>query len=103
MRLKEVDDLSREGQTPDERAAHDRRRSEMAAALRAGIAIRDAREEAGLSQTQLAGRIGIAQSALSRIEAGRSNLTLASLQRIASALGVDLTLEVGSQRALISA
>jgi ribosome-binding protein aMBF1 (putative translation factor) len=68
MRFKELDELARKDETSEERAA-----------LYAGIAIRDAREEAGLSQTELAARIGIAPSALSRIEAGRANLTLGTL------------------------
>ena len=82
MRFKELDELARRDETPEERAYHDRRRAELRAALYAGIAIRDAREEAGLSQTELAARVGIAQSALSRIEAGRANLTLGTLQRV---------------------
>lgn len=68
-----------------------------------GIAIRDAREEAGLSQTELAARIGIAQSALSRIEAGRANLTLGTLQRVSDALGLPLGISVGTHRADIPA
>ena len=76
MRFTELDELARKDETPEERTYHDQRRAELRAALYAGIAIRDAREEAGLSQTELAARIGIAQSALSRIEAGRANLTL---------------------------
>jgi DNA-binding XRE family transcriptional regulator len=67
------------------------------------IAIRDAREETGLSQTELAARIGIAQSALSRIEAGRANLTLGTLQRVTDALGVSLRLGVGSHEVVIPA
>lgn len=82
--------------TAAERAVHDRRRSELRAALRAGIAIRNAREGAGLTQTELAARIGIAQSALSRIEAGRANLTLGTLQRVTEALDLPLRLAVGS-------
>jgi ribosome-binding protein aMBF1 (putative translation factor) len=48
--------------TRPERTYHDRRRAELRAALYAGIAIRDAREETGLSQTEVAARIGIAQT-----------------------------------------
>jgi DNA-binding XRE family transcriptional regulator len=62
----------------------------------------DAREGAGLTQTELAARIGIAQSALSRIEAGRTNLTLGMFRRIAEALGVDVALEVGSHRVIVA-
>lgn len=103
VRFKELDELARKDETPEERAHHDQRRAEIRAALYAGIAIRDAREEAGLSQTELAARIGIAQSALSRIEAGRANLTLGTLQRVTDALGVTLTLGVGSHEVAIPA
>lgn len=56
-----------------------------------------------MSQTELAARIGIAQSALSRIEAGRATLTLGTLQRVTDALGVPLTLGVGSHEVAIPA
>lgn len=84
-----------------ERIHHDQRRAELRAGFYAGIAIRDAREEAGLSRTELAARIGIAQSALSRIEAGRVNLTLGTLPRVTDALGVPLRLGVGSHEVAI--
>lgn len=103
MRFKELDEIARQDETPEERVHHDQRRAELRAALYAGIAIRDAREEAGLSQTELAARIGIAQSALSRIEAGRANLTLGTLQRVTDALGVPLRLGVGSHEVAIPA
>ncbi len=103
MRFKEVDELARKDETPEARAHHDQRRAELRAALYAGIAIRGAREEAGLSQTELAARIGIAQSALSRIEVGRTNLTLGTLQRVTDALGLSLRLSVGSHEVAIPA
>ena len=103
MRINELDKLARKDERSSERSDHDQQRAELRAALYAGIAIRDAREEAGLSQTELAARIGIAQSALSRIEAGRANLTLGTLQRVTDALGVSLTLGVGSHEVAIPA
>jgi ribosome-binding protein aMBF1 (putative translation factor) len=103
MRFTELDELARKDETRAERARHDQRRAELRAALYAGIAIRDAREEAGLSQTELAARIGIAQSALSRIEAGRANLTLGTLQRVTDALGIPLTLALGTHSVSIPA
>jgi ribosome-binding protein aMBF1 (putative translation factor) len=102
MKFAEIDKKARASMTPAEAEYHERRRAELAVQLRAGIALRDAREAAGLTQTELAAKIGIAQSALSRIEAGRSNITLAMLRRIAEALEVDLALEVGGKRALVS-
>lgn len=103
MRIDELDEAVRKDETQEERIHHDKRRAQLRAALYAGIAIHDAREEAGLSQTELAARIGIAQSALSRIEAGRANLTLGTLQRVTDALGVSLKLGVGSHEIAIPA
>ncbi len=45
-----------------------------------------AREEAGLSQEQLAARIGCSQSTLSNYEKGRRRLYLAQLEKIAEVL-----------------
>lgn len=45
-----------------------------------------AREEAGLSQEQLAARIGCSQSTLSNYEKGRRRLYLAQLEKIAEEL-----------------
>ena len=103
MRFTELDELARSTESPDERSHHNQRRAGLRAALYAGMAIRDAREEAGYSQTELAARIGIAQSALSRIEAGRANLTLGTLQRITAALDVPLSLSVGTHQIAIPA
>jgi ribosome-binding protein aMBF1 (putative translation factor) len=85
--------------TPAERARFDADARRLAAALRLGLAIRDAREAAGLTQTELAGRMGVAQSALSRIEAGRANITVEMLARIAGALGTSLSVHLGAAQA----
>ncbi len=76
------------------------RPSPASAQLRAAIVLRDACESVGLTQTELAARIGIAQSALSPIEAGRTNLTLGMFRRIAEAL--DFALEVGAHRVIVA-
>ena len=47
----------------------------------------DARLEAGMTQKQLSEKTGINQSNLSRIERGTGNPSVATLERIASALG----------------
>lgn len=47
------------------------------------------RAASGVSQEELAGRLGIAVKNLQRLEAGRQNLTLASIERVAAALRVD--------------
>jgi transcriptional regulator with XRE-family HTH domain len=51
-----------------------------------GKRIQKAREEAGLSQDELASMIGITQSALSNYELGKRRLYLANLQEIARRL-----------------
>ena len=46
------------------------------------------REEAGLTQEQLAERCGLSQQYLSGLESGRRNPTVVTLYEIAAALGV---------------
>lgn len=55
----------------------------------AGLLIR-LRSEAGLSQAELAKRVGTTQSAIARIESGKVVPRLESLQRIARACGKTL-------------
>ncbi len=45
------------------------------------------RQQAGLSQTEVAARMGTSQSAVARLEAGQGDLRLSSLERYAKALG----------------
>ncbi len=45
------------------------------------------RQAAGLSQTEVAARMGTSQSAVARLEAGNGDLRLSSLERYAAALG----------------
>lgn len=47
----------------------------------------DARLEAGMTQKQLSEKTGINQSNISKIERGTGNPSIATLERIASALG----------------
>jgi transcriptional regulator with XRE-family HTH domain len=56
-----------------------------------GIRIQQAREELGITQQELAARLGCTQAALSNYELGKRRLYLASLERIASALGKPLS------------
>jgi transcriptional regulator with XRE-family HTH domain len=49
--------------------------------------IKQIREELGLSQTDLAQRLGVQQSTVSKLENDRSNLTLGKLATIVNALG----------------
>jgi len=51
--------------------------------------IRDARIQKGLSQKQLALRIGMKQPDISRIEEGKKNITLFTLTRLCKVLGIE--------------
>ena len=67
--------------------------SEERVNFRAATLIRRAREEAGLTQAQLAAKVGTTQSVISRLEdADYAGHTLGTLQRILSALGRNLVL-----------
>lgn len=55
-----------------------------------GRRIRAARSELGMSQERLAHEAGLDRSYVGRVERGEHNLTLASLVKIARALGCDV-------------
>ena len=55
-----------------------------------GESIRKIRQEKGLSQGEMQKRTGILRSYLSRVENGHTVPSLATLQRLASAMGVAL-------------
>jgi HTH-type transcriptional regulator / antitoxin HipB len=57
-------------------------------------AIRARREELGWSQRQLAERAGMTQPGVARFEAGGTTPTLPLLERLASALGLTLTISL---------
>jgi transcriptional regulator with XRE-family HTH domain len=59
-----------------------------------GQELRAARERIGLSQTALADRLGVSPAYISKIEAGRANLTVGALARISTALGCHLHVEL---------
>ena len=54
------------------------------------IIIRQTRESRGISQRELARRLGVAQPNVARWESGRVNIGVDTLQRIADALEVSL-------------
>ena len=56
-----------------------------------GERIRQLRTEQGISQQDLAARCNFEKSNMSRIEAGRTNLTLKNLYKISRALGVGMS------------
>jgi DNA-binding XRE family transcriptional regulator len=49
------------------------------------------RQSAGLSQTQVAARMGTSQSAVARIEAGGADVRASTLERYAAAIGSQLS------------
>lgn len=60
----------------------------------AGSAVASARAMSGLSQKQLAAVTGIDQSDISKIERGMANPSVATLERIAGALGGQLSIRI---------
>jgi ribosome-binding protein aMBF1 (putative translation factor) len=78
------------GRDPDFRRAVQEAREELNVAQQ----IYDARIKAGLTQAELARKIGSHQSAVARMEdADYDSHSLATLRKIAHALGVELTVE----------
>ncbi|MEA1962826.1 MAG: helix-turn-helix transcriptional regulator [Patescibacteria group bacterium] len=58
--------------------------------LEMSLAIINLRKKKKISQAKLAEKIGMKQSAVGRIEAGKQNLTIETLQKIAFALNKEL-------------
>jgi len=96
-----------DGHTAYEELARDRRgnqeyRQGYAEARRAfliGQTVRERRLALGLSQVELAGRAGMTQPALSRLEAGGVIPTIPLLERISTALDADLIVEIAPHAA----
>jgi transcriptional regulator with XRE-family HTH domain len=60
------------------------------ALIRIGMKIKELREEKNISQQDLAAACNFEKSNMSRIEAGRTNLTIGTLLKISEALKVRL-------------
>jgi transcriptional regulator with XRE-family HTH domain len=58
-----------------------------------GRELRETRQALGLTQAEVAERLGVSASYISAVEAGRRNLTLGQLANIANAmrLGIDIS------------
>jgi transcriptional regulator with XRE-family HTH domain len=72
--------------SPTARAGYEQARS----AYEVGRMVRELREARGLSQRELAERMGTTQSVVGRLEAGGSRPTIVTLERVAHALGLRL-------------
>ena len=80
--------------TEIERAEHARAYAAAGLAAEVGERVREARETAGLSQRELARRMGTSQAAVVRLEGGGVGATLTTLQRVATALGLEGNVEL---------
>jgi predicted transcriptional regulator len=56
-------------------------------------AMLDARSKAGLTQAQVAERMGVKQPVVAKLEGGKSNVSLGTLQRYAQATGCKVKIE----------
>jgi transcriptional regulator with XRE-family HTH domain len=65
-----------------------------------GARIKELREVSNLTQSDLADRLGVSQSTLSRLEDGTRSVTARQLVQISDALGVSLNRLVASEGAL---
>lgn len=82
--------------TADERAVFEETYEATLLALDVGEKVRDAREAAGFSQRELASRMGTSQAAVARLEAGGVGATLTTLQKMAAALDLKVTIELSA-------
>lgn len=67
---------------------------EVSPKLAVRIAIRWARQDAGLTQAQLAERAGVSQPQIAKLERPRANPTIDTLEKVARALGMRLDVEL---------
>jgi len=60
-----------------------------------GVVLRQAREEAGITQEELARRLNTRKTAISRIENHAEDIKLSTLERVAGALGKRIQISIG--------
>jgi ribosome-binding protein aMBF1 (putative translation factor) len=82
------------GEAAEDNPAYDRLDEEAELAHDLGQMVYDRRTALGLSQTELAGRCGMGQPQISRIEGGGTVPTIPLLRRLARALDADLTINL---------
>jgi DNA-binding XRE family transcriptional regulator len=72
---------------------------EESAKMELWLQLVEARQQAGLTQEELAGRIGVSQSQVAKLErAGYDRYTLETLRRYIQALGADFFLDIAVRR-----
>ena len=94
--INELKNRRLDAMTAEERAAFDQTYDATRLALEVGEKVRDAREAAGLSQRDLAARMGTSQAAVARLEAGGVGATLTTLQKVAAALDLKITVDLSA-------
>jgi ribosome-binding protein aMBF1 (putative translation factor) len=82
--------------TADQRSVFDETYEAGRLALNVGEKVRGAREASGLSQHELAARMGTSRAVLARLVAGDVDAKIAMLQRVATALDLKLTVELST-------
>jgi transcriptional regulator with XRE-family HTH domain len=87
-----VDDGDRLPLLPGFREMARRRMAEQRALLVRELAA--GRQAAGLSQTEVAARMGTSQSAVARLESGATDVRASTLERYAAAIGCEITWEL---------
>lgn len=67
---------------------------DVSPALAVRLQLRWARQSAGMSQGELARRIGVSRQAIAQLESPDANLRLGTLEKVAAALGQDLEINL---------
>jgi len=62
--------------------------------LKIGVVLREARRKSGLTQEELARRVRTTKSAISRIENHAEDIKLSTIEKVASALGKKILVEI---------
>jgi ribosome-binding protein aMBF1 (putative translation factor) len=91
-----LDDIRRQNPVNDQ-DAYQQAYAEADLASRLAEIVYRLRTNAGLTQTELARRMGTTQSAIARVEAGGSTPTLDLLDRVGRAIGAQITLTVNGE------
>lgn len=82
--------------SPEDRAAFDEAYATAGLAMELAETAYRAREAAGLTQAELARKMGTTQSAIAAIESGARTPTVELLERLARACGQRLTVRIGA-------